>query len=254
MHWKPPIKSLKTSTAPSTSPSLSGPIRRSISCPCSIASLSSPNEVRALSTRPFPTVPVATPLVRPSSATLRSHSLSHSGSTHRVPHSNSLGTIHSNIGDPLINLRSKEQEAELVHQTLAVLTAMRIRFPGKTEEEAEGVLDEVLDIVRTNVRSVLQRIWKEPDVESLHLYRLFNRVFNRLLSSHGQGMWNCFSNTGSRWETIFSKSSEVVSPQELQCCRRLVQLCQDCLLVVYKFVSESRGSLTGLSPEWDDTK
>lgn len=97
MHWKPPIKSLKTSTAPSASPSLSGPIRRSISCPRSIASLSSPNEVRALSTRPSPTVPVATPLVRPSSATLRSHSLSRSGSAHRVPHSNSLGTIHSNI-------------------------------------------------------------------------------------------------------------------------------------------------------------
>uniref|UniRef100_I3J3E3 Tubulin tyrosine ligase-like family, member 7 n=1 Tax=Oreochromis niloticus TaxID=8128 RepID=I3J3E3_ORENI len=273
-------KSLKTSTAPSASPSLSGPIRRSISCPRSIASLSSPNEVRALSTRPSPTVPVATPLVRPSSATLRSHSLSRSGSAHRVPHSNSLGTIHSNIVrySTHRNTKSKEQEAELVRQTLAVLTAMRIRFPGKTEEEAEGVLDEildnwkyhkpkvasywlvkldstkqrkVLDIVRTNVRSVLQRIWKEPDVESLHLYRLFNRVFNRLLWSHGQGMWNCFSNTGSSWETIFSKSSEVVSPQELQCCRRLVQLCRDCLLVVYKFVSESRGSLTGLNGKKD---
>ncbi|TDH08636.1 hypothetical protein EPR50_G00099640 [Perca flavescens] len=281
MHWKPPIKSLKPSPAPSASPTLSGPIRRSISCPRSIASLSSPNEVRALSTRPSPTVPMATHLIRPSSATLRSHSLSRSGSAHRVPHSNSLGTIHSNIGDPLINLRSKEQEAELVRQTLAVLTAMRIRFPGKTEEEAEAVLDEildnwkyhkskvasywlvkldstkqrkVLDIVRTNVRSALQRIWREPDVESLHLYRLFNRVFNRLLWSHGQGLWNCFLNTGSSWETIFSKSSEVVSPQELQCCRRLVQLCRDCLLVVYKFVSESRGSLTGLSPEWDDTR
>lgn len=280
MHWKPPIKSLKPGPAPSASPTLSGPIRRSISCPRSIASLSSPSEVRALSTRPSPTVPVATPLVRPSSATLRSHSLSRSGSAHRVPHSNSLGTIHSNIGDPLINLRSKEQEAELVRQTLAALTAMRIRFPGKTEEEAEAVLDEildnwkyhkpkvasywlvkldstkqrkVLDIVRTNVRSALQRIWREPDIESLHLYRLFNRVFNRLLWSHGQGLWNCFSNTGSAWETIFSKSSEVVTPQELQCCRRLVQLCRDCLLVVYKFVSESRGSLTGLSPEWDDT-
>ncbi|XP_037325138.1 tubulin polyglutamylase TTLL7 isoform X2 [Pungitius pungitius] len=281
MHWKPPIKSLKTSPAPSVSPTLSGPIRRSISCPRSIASLSSPNEQRALSSRPSPTVPVATPLVRPSSATLRSHSLSRSGSAHRVPHSNSLGTIHSNISDPLINLRSKEQETELVRQTLAALTAMRIRFPGKTEEEAEAVLDEildtwkyhkskvasywlvkldstkqrkVLDIVRTNVRSVLQRIWREPDVESLHLYRLFNRVFNRLLWSHGQGLWNCFSNSGSSWETIFSKSSEVVSPQELLCSRRLVQLCQDCLLVVYKFVSESRGSLTGLSPEWDDTR
>uniref|UniRef100_A0A8D3CZ61 Tubulin tyrosine ligase-like family, member 7 n=1 Tax=Scophthalmus maximus TaxID=52904 RepID=A0A8D3CZ61_SCOMX len=265
-------KPLKTSPAPSASPTLSGPIRRSISCPRSIASLSSPSEVRALSTRPSPMVPMATPLVRPSSATLRSHSLSRSGSAH--PDSFSVcSTCLCIQGDPLINLRSKEQEAELLRQTLAALTAMRIRFPGKTEEEAEAVLDEildnwkyhkpkvasywlvkldstkqrkVLDIVRTNVRSALQRIWREPDVESLHLYRLFNRVFNRLLWSHGQGLWNCFSNTGSSWESIFSKSSEVVSPQELQCCRRLVQLCRDCLLVVYKFVSESRGSLTGL--------
>ena len=30
-----------------------------------------------------------------------------------------------------------------MHQTLAALTAMRIRFPGKTEEEADSVLDEV---------------------------------------------------------------------------------------------------------------
>ncbi|XP_049577438.1 tubulin polyglutamylase TTLL7 isoform X3 [Syngnathus scovelli] len=281
MHWKPTVKPIKTNLAPSVSPTHSGPIRRSISCPRSIASLSSPNELRVLSTRVSPNVPVITTLVRPSSATLRSHSLSRSGSAHRVPHSNSLGTIHSHIGDPLINLRNKEQEAELIRQTLTALTAMRIRFPGKTEEEAEAVLDEildnwkyhkpkvasywlvkldstkqrkVLDIVRTNVRSALQRIWKEPDLESLHLYRLFNRVFNRLLWSHGQGLWNCFSNSGSSWESIFSKSSEVVSPQELQCCRRLVQLCRDCLLVVYKFVSESRGSLTGLSPEWDDTR
>lgn len=64
----------------------------------------------------------------------------------------------------------------------------------------------------------------------------------------------CYLLWSSSWETIFSKSSELVSPQELQCCRRLVQLCRDCLLVVYKFVSESRGSLTGLSPEWDDTR
>uniref|UniRef100_A0A8C6TUR4 Tubulin tyrosine ligase-like family, member 7 n=1 Tax=Neogobius melanostomus TaxID=47308 RepID=A0A8C6TUR4_9GOBI len=281
MHWKPPIKSLKPGPAPSASPTLSEPIRRSISCPRSIASLSSPNEVRSLSSRPSPVVPLATALVRPSSATLRSHSLSRSGSAHRVPHSNSLGTIHSHIGDSLTSLRSKEQEMELVRQTLAALTAMRIRFPGKTEDEAEAVLDDildnwkyhkpkvasywlvkldstkqrkVLDIVRTNVRSALQRIWREPEVENLHLYRLFTRVFNRLLWSHGQGLWNCFSNTGSSWETVFSRSSEVVSPQELQCCRRLVQLCRDCLLVVYKFVFESRGSLTGLSPEWDDTR
>ncbi|XP_078801924.1 tubulin polyglutamylase TTLL7 isoform X4 [Oryzias latipes] len=142
MHWKPSVKPFKNNTAPSVSPTLSDPIRRSISCPRSIASLSSPSEVRALSSRPSPMVPMATPFIRPGSAMLRSHSLSRSGYAPRVPHSNSLGTIHSNIGDSLIHLRSKEQEADLVHQTLAALTAMRIRFPGKTEEEAEAVLDE----------------------------------------------------------------------------------------------------------------
>lgn len=55
---------------------------------------------------------------------------------------------------------------------------------------------KVLDIVRTNVRSLLQRIWREPDIDSLRLYRLFNRVFSRLLWSHGQGLWNCFSSSG----------------------------------------------------------
>uniref|UniRef100_A0AAY4E2U5 Tubulin polyglutamylase TTLL7 n=1 Tax=Denticeps clupeoides TaxID=299321 RepID=A0AAY4E2U5_9TELE len=176
-------------------------------------------------------------------------------------------------GESLLNLRTKEEEAELTQQTLATLSEMRIRFPGRSEEEAEMILDEILDnwkyhkpkvasywlvkldstkqrkvvdIVRTNLRSVLQRVWREPDVESLHLYRLFNRIFNRLLWSHGQGLWNCFSNSGSSWESSFGRSSEVVTVQELQCCRRVVQLCKDCLLVVYKFVQDSRGSLTGL--------
>lgn len=36
---------------------------------------------------------------------------------------------------------------ELVRQTLAALTAMRIRFPGKTEEEAESVLDDVSALI-----------------------------------------------------------------------------------------------------------
>ncbi|TKS74702.1 Tubulin polyglutamylase TTLL7 [Collichthys lucidus] len=295
IHWKPPVKSSKTGSTSSASPTLSGPIRRSISCPRSIASLSSP----IVSTRPsptqqprdhpFPHSKILHSLTQSRHTLVRLHEFTRESSLHKLKHICDVSFMDNCgsgneawfEGDPLINLRSKEQEAELVRQTLAALTAMRIRFPGKTEEEAESVLDEildnwkyhkskvasywlvkldstkqrkVLDIVRTNVRSALQRIWREPDVESLHLYRLFNRVFNRLLWSHGQGLWHCFSNTGSSWETIFSKSSEVVSPQELQCCRRLVQLCRDCLLVVYKFVSESRGSLTGLSPEWDDTR
>lgn len=40
-------------------------------------------------------------------------------------------------------MKSKEQEAELTRQTLAALNEMRIRFPGKTEEDAELLLEEV---------------------------------------------------------------------------------------------------------------
>uniref|UniRef100_A0A8C7NN08 Tubulin tyrosine ligase-like family, member 7 n=1 Tax=Oncorhynchus mykiss TaxID=8022 RepID=A0A8C7NN08_ONCMY len=85
VHWKPLMKPVKAGLSASSSPTLSGPIRRSISCPRSISSLaaqSPTNETRASLARP--SVPAATALVRPSSASLRSHSLSRSGSTHRV--------------------------------------------------------------------------------------------------------------------------------------------------------------------------
>lgn len=52
---------------------------------------------------------------------------------------------------------------------------------------------QVVDIVRSNVKAVLQRIWHSSDVDNLRLCRIFSRVFNRLLWSHGQGLWNCFS-------------------------------------------------------------
>ena len=55
---------------------------------------------------------------------------------------------------------------------------------------------KVIDIVRSNVRAVMQRTWRSADIDTLRLYRIFNRVFNRLLWSHGQGLWNCFSTSG----------------------------------------------------------
>ncbi|MGH0127584.1 UNVERIFIED_CONTAM: hypothetical protein FKN15_028509 [Acipenser sinensis] len=156
INSKSPIK--PTKAGPSASPSLSAPIRRSISCPRSISSVtaqSPTNEQRAVSSK------LSTPVLRTSSVT-RSHSLNRSGSVNRVPHSTSLGTIHSAVaslkkvffvkrnimwilGESLLNLRTKEQEAAMTRQTLAALNEMRIRFPGKTEEEAELMLDDILD-------------------------------------------------------------------------------------------------------------
>uniref|UniRef100_A0A6I8P394 Tubulin tyrosine ligase like 7 n=1 Tax=Ornithorhynchus anatinus TaxID=9258 RepID=A0A6I8P394_ORNAN len=220
------------------------------------------------------------PGTRPSSGN-RSHSLNRSASSVKTAHTNSLGSVHSAASESLLHQRTKEEEEALTKQTLFVLKEMRIRFPGKADEEGELIIDDimdnwkyhktkiasywlikldsikqrkVLDIVKTSVRSILQRIWRVPDVECLHLYRIFNRVFNRLLWSHGQGLWNCFCDSGTSWETIFSKSTEVVTPDQLQCCQQLVQLCKHCLLVVYKYAVDSRGSPSGISPDWGDTR
>ncbi|XP_045158569.1 tubulin polyglutamylase TTLL7-like [Mercenaria mercenaria] len=180
----------------------------------------------------------------------------------------------SNVDDNFLTNVIREREEELVRRTLQALNDMRIKFPGKSDQEADTILDKlyenwkfhkpriasywlvkldsikrrkVIDIVRSNVRAVLQRTWRVTDVDSLPVYRMFSRVFNRLLWSHGQGLWNCFASSGNQasWETIFSKSSDTVDEVELNCCRRIVQLCKDCLLIVYQFAAEAKNASQG---------
>ncbi|XP_052777435.1 tubulin polyglutamylase TTLL7-like isoform X2 [Mya arenaria] len=180
----------------------------------------------------------------------------------------------SNVDDSFLTNVIREREDELTRRTLYALNDMRIKFPGKSDQEADTILDKlyenwkfhkpriasywlvkldsikrrkVIDIVRSNVRAVLQRTWRVPDVDNLPIYRVFSRVFNRLLWSHGQGLWNCFAASGncSSWETIFSKSSDAIDETELNCCRRIVQLCKDCLLIVYQFAAEAKTASQG---------
>ncbi|XP_074895233.1 tubulin polyglutamylase TTLL7 isoform X3 [Buteo buteo] len=276
MNWKPSIKNTK-SPSYSSPTSSTGPIRRSVSCPRSISILTMQSQ--AAEQRPFS---AKAPLqIQRASSVNRSHSLNRSPSSARVPQTPSLATMNSLGSESLMQQKTKEQEVALTKETLLMINDMRMKFPGKTDEESELIIEDimdnwkyhktkvasywlvkldsvkqrkVLDIVKTSVRAVLQHVWKAPDIENLHLYRLFNRVFNRLLWSHGQGLWNCFCNSGSSWETIFSKSTEVVTPEQLQCCQQIVQLCKHCLLVVYKYSSDSRGSPTGISSHLDDTR
>ncbi|XP_009671532.1 tubulin polyglutamylase TTLL7 [Struthio camelus] len=273
MNWKPSIKNMKAPSH-SSSTSSTGLIRRSVSCPRSISILTQTAEQRPLSAK-------ASLQIQRASSVNRSHSLNRSPCSARVSQTSSLGTMNSSATESLLQQKTKGKEDALTKEALLIFNDMRMKFPGKTDEEAELIIEDimdnwkhhktkvasywlvkldsvkqrkVLDIVKTSVHAVLQHVWKAPDIENLHLYRLFNRVFNRLLWSHGQGLWNCFCNSGSSWETIFSKSTEVVTPEQFQCCQRIVQLCKHCLLVVYKYSSDSRGSLTGISPNWDDTR
>ncbi|XP_059710097.1 tubulin polyglutamylase TTLL7 isoform X3 [Haemorhous mexicanus] len=276
MNCKPSNKNVKSPSYSSPTPS-TGPIRRSVSCPRSISILTMQSQ--GAEQRPF-SAKASLQMQRTASVN-RSHSLSRSPSSARFPQTATSGPMNSSGSESLLQQKTKEQEVALTKETLLRINDLKVRFPGKTNEESELIIEDimdnwkyhktkvssywlvkldsakqrkVLDIVRTSVRAVLQHVWKAPDIENLHLYRLFNRLFNRLLWSHGQGLWNCFCNSGSSWETIFSKGSEALTPEQLQCCQRIVQLCKHCLLVVYKHSSDSRGSPTGMSHHWDDTR
>ncbi|XP_071844144.1 uncharacterized protein [Apostichopus japonicus] len=196
----------------------------------------------------------------------KSRSLTRPTSSSRGMHRSSS---RQSLTENILSNESRSRVEETMGKTLDALNEMKIKFPGKTDGEAKDILDhimehwkyhkpriasywlvkldsikrrKVIDIVRTNVKAVLQRTWKCSDMESLRIYRIVSKVFNRLLWSHGQGLWNCFSSAGDSWETMFSKSSESVTPVEMSCCRRVVQLCRDCLLIVYQFAAESRSN------------
>lgn len=158
-------------------------------------------------------------------------------------------------------------EEELTKKALQSLNGFQIKYPDKNDSEVEQLLSkiyenwklyksniasywlikldsvkrkQIIDIVKSNVCILFQKIWKIHNIEQTKLYHLLQKVFNRLLWSHGQGLWNCFFLPGNSWEVILNKSTEAVSETELECCRRVVKLCQDCLLIVYQLANDSK--------------
>ena len=52
-------------------------------------------------------------------------------------------------------------------------------------------LVQVVEVVRHKVHEIAVKTWKRQDVDHVTLYRAFNRVFNRMTSNRGQGLWDC---------------------------------------------------------------
>ena len=50
---------------------------------------------------------------------------------------------------------------------------------------------------------------------------------------------------------IFSKSTDAVTNLEMACCRRIVQLCRDCLLIVYQFAAEAKSAAAATMVDGD---
>ena len=42
------------------------------------------------------------------------------------------------------------------------------------------------------------------------------------------------------WELIFNKSTFQITESELKCCYRVVELCKDCVIIVYQYAFENK--------------
>lgn len=170
------------------------------------------------------------------------------------------GVLLPQRGLPRIETLTEEQ---MTRRLLVALEDVRIKFPGKSDADARRILNRTLDfwdlhksavstywltdldsmkrlkvigIVRDNIKPIVKRSYRTTEVDSLKLMRYFDRIFNRMCTDYGRGLWNCFGEDGESWKRVFS--SEKLSHVEFECCQRVVDLCKDCLLTVYHFARE----------------
>jgi hypothetical protein len=140
----------------------------------------------------------------------------------------SVSGLTSNAKD----LFSLQAEEDLVSQShveklnvaaLKLLNELVIKFPGKSDAQTASLLQKfyskfevykpklgaywmaklddskrskILNIVKTNVCAVLQKVFASnggQNIENVRLYKIICRQMNRLLWQHGLGLWNCFA-------------------------------------------------------------
>lgn len=94
---------------------------------------------------------------------------------------------------------------------------------------------KIVDIVKNNVVDVLIKLYPQKTVEKLRVYEVFAKVLEKLVAGHGEGLWNFFDTASKSRQQSFSHvlSGSRTTPHEQKCARRVVELCEDCLLVVY---------------------
>ncbi|RNA02921.1 tubulin polyglutamylase TTLL7 isoform X1 [Brachionus plicatilis] len=181
----------------------------------------------------------------------------------------------ASTSNPLKSRDSHPEQDDLSNNNISTLTIaclkllnqLEIKFPGKTNQQTRNILQKIyskldsykpkladywmvklddskrtkiINIVKSNVIVILQKVFMVDSVENLRIYKIFIKLFNRLLWMHGQGLWNCFGSSNSTWESIFNKSSFQISENELKCCYRVVELCKDCVIIVYQYAFENK--------------
>ena len=142
---------------------------------------------------------------------------------------------------------------------LASLRGMRIACPGHSDEETLELIRQVrgawvshdkavgqywlqtldrrrrvdiIKIVQSNVMCIIGTFWPTSISGRVRVVQVINRMFDRLTWHNGHNLFKTFSSTlAHSLDGLINITHTSVLEQ--QCCHRVVELCQDCLLVVY---------------------
>ena len=112
----------------------------------------------------------------------------------------------------------------------------------------------IIGIAWSNVQKIIKQIWTlDGSVEHLSITRHLAKLQQRLLANNGQCLWDICQNKhkyverelalfpplvvfcGSSWTTSLMSHTHRLSPIELSCCNRFVELCKQALFVVYRY-------------------
>ncbi|CAF1350883.1 unnamed protein product [Adineta ricciae] len=163
---------------------------------------------------------------------------------------------------------SAEELNRLYQLILEQMHQLCIRYPHKTADETRRICHEVVEnwnkyrspigefwlsrldapkrqaiirIVWTNVQQIIKQICTTDEpIEHLSLSKHLIKLEQRLLSNHGQCLWDICQNRHNSWSTTLMSNTVRLSPIELSCCNRFVELCKQALFVVYRYSTDEK--------------
>ena len=184
--------------------------------------------------------------------------------SNKPPTSNTPSTVLSSSFILLKENQLTEDESNRLCQlTLEQMHQLCIRYPDKSDEETRRIYMEinenwnkyrtsigefwltrldarkrqsVIKIVWNNVQKIIKKIWTlETFTEEISLNKHFAKLEQKLLVNNGQFLWDLCQKKQNSFESTMIISKHRLSPLEVACCNRFIELCKQALFVVYRY-------------------
>lgn len=161
------------------------------------------------------------------------------------------------------NQLNEDEFNRLCQLTLEQMHQLCIRYPEKSDEETRRIYMEInenwgkyrnsigefwltrldsrkrqsiIKIVWNNVQKIIKKIWTmETFIEQLSLNKHFVKLEQKLLANNGQFLWDLCQKKQNSFESTMIVSKNRLSPFEVACCNRFIELCKHALFIVYRY-------------------